>query len=25
LTKVVSGSNHSAILIAGRVFIRGEP
>jgi alpha-tubulin suppressor-like RCC1 family protein len=25
LTKVVSGSNHSTILIAGKIFIRGEP
>lgn len=25
LTKVVSGSNHSAILIGGKIFIRGEP
>ena len=25
IQKVVSGSNHSAILIGGRVFVRGEP
>lgn len=25
LTKVVSGSNHSAILIAEKIYIRGEP
>lgn len=25
IQKVVSGSNHSAILIGGKVFVRGEP
>ncbi len=25
IKKVVSGSNHSAVLAGGKVFIRGEP
>ena len=25
ILKVVSGSNHSAILVGGKIFIRGEP
>ena len=25
ISKVASGSNHSAILVGGKIFIRGEP
>lgn len=25
IKKVVSGSNHSAVLVGGKIFIRGEP
>ena len=25
IQKVVSGSNHSAVLVGGKVYIRGEP